>query len=977
MKYVRFGLEKPRPSANPYEIFGIVDFFYSDRGGEAQRGHHYMLRSILYQLLAPGIKGRWECCHEVYSEFKRQHSNPSSSVPADMDFDTLKTMFIHLINYIDQPTPTILYILVDAMDESEKHKRKEILDLFTGFCGSVRNPKLNLKILVASRPDAEVGVAFKDHLSFKLEEETKDDIWRYVYSETRKICEAMGNITMDQLQFVVDYLIVHSRGVFLWVKLVIQELEENALAGCSLATIEELLRSLPLELDTLYARIMARTGEQQATYRKKEQRPIPRNVLLHWVMYSERPLTLAEIEEVMAVEECGKNLCQSELDRHKTTNADRRLLTLCGGLLEVKNGIVQFIHQTVRDFLGNLPDKSRVFLSGATSEEPIASTCTRYIRFMNDTVQARQVNTMNSANDHHWLIPFFENCHLFHYAMHLNSHAGPMREISADLGTGGMDRTRAQVARTLERAFEGAINTGDLTAVKRILRVVAGQRETCMSELGPSVHDGSRDKLSSFAGGSKRDSAAARSHTNSILSLENGLHLAAEHGHEAIVQLLLSEGAVLDATTSSNETALHLAAENGHEATVLVLLDRGATIEAKTQSGSQTAITALHLAAWNGHQAIVRLLLDRGAAIEETTDSEAGHRYTALHLAAQNGHEATVWVLLEQGALIETRTHRGNYTALHLAASNGHPAIVQILLNAGAVLDVTTSSNKTALHLAAENGHEAALLVLLHKGASIEATIDYETGHRYTALHLAALDGREAIVRLLLDYGAAIEATTSHNETALHLAARNGHQAVVRVLHGQGALIGVRTHRGSHTALHLASQGGHAATVRLLLDCGAAIEATTSHNETALHLAAQNGHEAALSVLLHKGAFIEATIDSEMGHRYTALHMAAQNGQEAIMQLLLDHGADIEATTQNGYRALHLAAQDGHEATVQVLLDKGALIEARTQRGGYTALQLATRNGHHATVRLLHSVNFERLQDVFFNNVSQFLSHSE
>jgi hypothetical protein len=50
MKYIRMDLEKDRLSENAPERV-VIDFFYSDRGGDVQRGHQWMLRSLLYQLL--------------------------------------------------------------------------------------------------------------------------------------------------------------------------------------------------------------------------------------------------------------------------------------------------------------------------------------------------------------------------------------------------------------------------------------------------------------------------------------------------------------------------------------------------------------------------------------------------------------------------------------------------------------------------------------------------------------------------------------------------------------------------------------------------------------------------------------------------------------------------------------------------------------------------------------------------------------
>jgi len=82
------------------------------------------------------------------------------------------------------------------------------------------------------------------------------------------------------------------------------------------------------------------------------------------------------------------------------------------------------------------------------------------------------------------------------------------------------------------------------------------------------------------------------------------LHEAGSNGHEAVVRLLLEQGADVEAKINDGWTALHEAARGGHEAVVRLLLEKGADVEAKTDDGWK----ALHRAAGGGHEAVVRLL---------------------------------------------------------------------------------------------------------------------------------------------------------------------------------------------------------------------------------------------------------------------------------------------------------------------------------------------------------------------------------
>jgi hypothetical protein len=129
------------------------------------------------------------------------------------------------------------------------------------------------------------------------------------------------------------------------------------------------------------------------------------------------------------------------------------------------------------------------------------------------------------------------------------------------------------------------------------------------------------------------------------------LHEAASSGHEAVVRLLLENGADVKAKNINGRTALHEAAGVGHDAVVQQLLENGADVKAKGNNGW----TALHGAAGGGHEAVVRLLLENGA------DVKAKNNYgrTALHEAAGAGHEAVVRLLLENGADVNAKADYG------------------------------------------------------------------------------------------------------------------------------------------------------------------------------------------------------------------------------------------------------------------------------------------------------------------------------
>jgi hypothetical protein len=117
MKYIRMDLEKDRLSSENAPERVVIDFFYSDRGGDVQRGHQWMLRSLLYQLL----RARRDMWHRNHFAQLRSH------VPQDWELESLKRLFDIIIRSCK--LPLTIYILIDAMDESDESRRGEILKL--------------------------------------------------------------------------------------------------------------------------------------------------------------------------------------------------------------------------------------------------------------------------------------------------------------------------------------------------------------------------------------------------------------------------------------------------------------------------------------------------------------------------------------------------------------------------------------------------------------------------------------------------------------------------------------------------------------------------------------------------------------------------------------------------------------------------------------------------------------------------------
>ncbi|WP_264336588.1 ankyrin repeat domain-containing protein [Wolbachia endosymbiont (group B) of Chorthippus brunneus] len=194
------------------------------------------------------------------------------------------------------------------------------------------------------------------------------------------------------------------------------------------------------------------------------------------------------------------------------------------------------------------------------------------------------------------------------------------------------------------------------------------------------------------------------------------LHWAARDGYLDIVQAITEGGANLDVKDKDNKTPSDLASWKGYDNIVQylkqvqldkkllaaakgndyhevqILVSQGASLEAKDRNGR----TSLYWASCNGYLGVVQCLIDRGANLE-TRDNNGN---TPLHCAAWSGQFDIVKSLVDSRKVGVNIKNDDGWTPLHWASRAGYLDVVEYLVNNRASVDARDKDGTTPLGIA-------------------------------------------------------------------------------------------------------------------------------------------------------------------------------------------------------------------------------------------------------------------------------------
>ncbi|TVY35936.1 Vegetative incompatibility protein HET-E-1, partial [Lachnellula subtilissima] len=332
------------------------------------------------------------------------------------------------------PFEHVHYWVVDALDEC--NDEAEIISLL------MKSAEVSsVHILITSRNRFEsrqkLGESKVTVLSEAiLEQDSKSDITMYLHANM----DALPSVGENDQQSIVGQILEKSRGCFLWVSIVVQELRNVHTS----ADKQRILDEVPTNMNELYARILDIMSK--ASYGKELAKAI-----LTWTVCSNRPLKIPELHEAL------------QLDLKVSIDGlESSIRSCCGQLVYIDaNDQVQMTHLTARQFLLNGDTDSEFAINEKDGHRRILLTALKYLNSsMKGPRHRRSSNSMfregsafvnyasNSLSEHISyassmdrdvllsLAGFFKSPNVLHWIEYIAKHSDQQRLIEAGKALG-------------------------------------------------------------------------------------------------------------------------------------------------------------------------------------------------------------------------------------------------------------------------------------------------------------------------------------------------------------------------------------------------------------------------------------------------------------------------------------------------------------------------------------------------------------
>jgi tetratricopeptide (TPR) repeat protein len=357
-----------------------------------------LLRGFLWQLLRESSDERvldvvWSLC-----------------VKGKVQVSELHEAFLRTVGLAAEP----VYCVIDGVDECNDAV-PVLLDGLHGLLAA----RTNIRVILFSRPAVKEAL---ENAGLAVDIDTnlvRQDIRAFINAEIPK----SKLLSKPHIRDVVFQTLERkSDGMFLWVKLMIEDLKKSVTEDEVMKRLNVMPRGLEETYRLLYSELFKSFDPIELSLAKS---------ILVLAIASCRPLTIDELRYAHALHVGSA----STLDQHLPPDDTRWIVKLCGNMIDIVDNQVQLVHFSVREFLTRPEDRwlcsadreilpFRVDLEAAHGS--FAWLCTDYLA-MSKVDLSQETSSLDQIETQHPLLNYASRHVLLHF-----SHSGRPCPIALD-----------------------------------------------------------------------------------------------------------------------------------------------------------------------------------------------------------------------------------------------------------------------------------------------------------------------------------------------------------------------------------------------------------------------------------------------------------------------------------------------------------------------------------------------------------------
>ena len=832
-------------------------YFYCSYSSRERSEITPILRSLLRQLYS-NTSGA-NPIHRLYEDRERD-----GFVREDLTLQ--ETLDLIKLSLLESPAPRRNFIVLDGLDECDPSSVTQMIQAFKTF---ISDPRTFVKIIIGSRESADIHLHLEGCSTVNVgPDENSSDIDAFITHEIDKSIKERrllrGQVNNEVRKSITAMLLEASEGMFLWVRLQIDNICQAKRRSDLRAALHELPRGLEDSYENIFYRILSQIP-QYAVFAER---------IFKWMLYSVEPLTAQAISVAISVEADGSVCDPVDIPL---------MIDICQNLIwfDQERQELAFIHSTTQAFLARKYESERphtylarvclmtLLLHGdATAVSPQLSWhSSDFIVYVNKVWPIHSARADEHAPDL-MTIEYRFMTHVQRYSRWMQCFQLYHKGTKSILPRSGQNYFIKTLTTSITKgrtpsALVSASYFGLVRVVQNLLRLP--KHSPFLDDAGRALH------VASEAGHASVIALILKAGlVNADIRTSHGMsaaHRAAYMGHLPVMALLFKFGSCdINVVNDFGMTPLLFAIEAGREDMALNLLEVPCinTSQRMTNTGGKSDFDALALASANGlHNVVSRLSTMKKVNLD--TRDDIGR--TPLMLAALHGHHKVLRRLLsvEVIQMIDVNAQDlQRYTALHHASLKRQEQCVRLLISCSMVNpNLQDQRGRTPLLLALKFRNNPITRLICER-KEVDPNIADERGN--TALITCAERRFTEDAELLLKTGQVnVHAQNVYGTTALHWAVNSHSNSLLNTILSRCLTrenndkdhekidINTRNAKGC-TPLTLAASWGNARAVKTLMQYpGIEIDARDDNGFNALDWALKRNRKKCVELLTKQG----------------------------------------------------------------------------------------------------------------------------